>query len=230
MDPLQQTPARPAPITDGSPYFFGDHALITFSSGEEGYSPDTYFLVDKVSHTIIPFVDEQSLQAVFGEDFDQAKQSAVSVATPNVSDDGSITGGIFNSYHILGPEYAIQPDGSAKKADFSPYDISRRYDKPVDDQKEQTSLRGLEDLLNKIKEVGDQSGVSAAFIDKVMRDQKLIAFWLNALSYGDYQVSDVWADIQRRAQMEGGASQPTAPELPAEGGMPDFGLQQQTNF
>ena len=93
----------PAPVQDGSPYFAGDHALVKFSTGEIGYGPETYWLVDKNMKTITPFLSMESLQAVFGEDFQTALQSAVTVVPPNISSDGRVNGGVFDGFYVLGP-------------------------------------------------------------------------------------------------------------------------------
>ena len=199
---LNQAPAKPAPISDGTPYFFGNEALVTFSAGEGEYAPNTYFLVDKNAKTLTPFVDDQALQSAFGEDFEAAKSSAVTVAIPTIGEDGSIQNGIFKGYHILGAEHAVQSDGSAKKAEFSPFDLSRRYDKPVDDGAEKKALSELDELLNQIRVEGEAEGIPPGAIDKLMKDQKLIAFWVNSLAYGGYDIADVWTDIKQRVNKD----------------------------
>jgi hypothetical protein len=193
-------PMMPAPIQDGSPYFAGEHALVKFSTGEIGYGPETYWLVDKNTKTITPFLSPESLQAVFGPEFQAAMQGAVTVVPPNVASDGRVNGGVFDGFYVLGPEYAIQPDGSGKKLDFTPTQLAERYGRPIDENLEEEAMSRLEELFNKMKSQSSQLSFPPNYIDKLMRDHKLLAFYINAIAYGDYEETDVFLDILRRVK------------------------------
>ena len=197
-----QQPQAPAPVADGLPYFAGDHAVVKFSNGEAGYGPETYWLVEKSSKTLTPFVSMESLQNVFGSDFQQVLDSAATVAPPQMDETGKIVGGVFNNYYILGSEYAIQPDGSGKKLEFSRAQLAERYGKPINEQREQETITALEKLFEVIGKEAAGLGISPAFIRKTMSDDNLIAFWINAVTYGDYTIGDVYKDFLYRARKQ----------------------------
>jgi hypothetical protein len=215
-DPATQSPQSgdlmaqmgPAPIQDGSPYFSGGHAVIKFSTGEPGYGPDTFWLVDKQNKTITPFTSPASLQAVFGPAFQQVMSSVVTVMPPNVASDGKVNNGVLAGFYILDPEYAIQEDGTSKPVDFTPGHLSERYGRPVDEDAEQKALTQLDGIMNQLKQEGDQFHFTPNFVDKLMKDQRLMAFYINAIAYGDYEPQDIVLDVLRRFHLQKGGNTP----------------------
>ena len=183
------------PIQDGQPYFMGDEALVRFSSGEEGYGPSTYWLVNKTDHTVRPFESKMALDAAFGEDLPEALQNVVTIAQPSVDKDGEITGGVLADFSLLGPEYAIMEDGTSKPLHFSSHQLKSRFGKPIDENKENDAAESLDGFLNKLKENEQRTGISAAEIDQLKDDQKLMAFYISALAYGKYTLKEIYADI-----------------------------------
>lgn len=183
------------PVQDGQPYFMGEEALVRFSSGEEGYSPSTYWLVKKTDHTIRPFESKMALDASFGEDLQEALQNVVTVAQPIVDKDGEITDGVLANFSLLGPEYAIMEDGTSKPLHFSTHQLKSRFGKPIDEGKEDNAAESLDGFLNKLKENEQSTGISSAEIDQLKDDQKLMAFYISSLAYGKYTLKEIYADI-----------------------------------
>src|ERR1035437_9729047 len=155
MDPEQtqnqiQQP-NSSPINDGRPYFMGDYALIRFSSGEEGFGPEVYWLVDQSNHTIRPFESHMALDADFGEDLQTALQNAITVTPPLIDQNGDITDGVLADFSLLGPEYAIKEDGTSKPMDFSPHQLKGRYGKPIDENTEGMATEIVDGFLGLMK-------------------------------------------------------------------------------
>lgn len=201
MDPTQlssEIQPSSSPVHDGKPYFMGDHALIRFSTGEEGYGPSTYWLIDKSNHTIRPFESHMALDAAFGPDLKEALQNVVTVAAPQIDSSGDITDGVLADFSLLGPEYAIREDGTSKPLDFSSHQLKSRYGKPVDENMENNAAEILDGFLTKLKENESQTNIPGSFIGKLRRDQRLMAFYLSSLAYGDYFLSDIYTDILKR--------------------------------
>ena len=196
QDLIQQ--ANPNPISDGNPYFLGDHALIRFSTGEEGFGPDTYWLVDKENHTVRPFESNMALDAAFGEDLEEALANAIMVSPPAVDQNGEITDGVLADFSLLGPEYAIREDGTAKPLAFSSHQLRGRYGKPVDQQMESLATEVVDGFLGLLKTNAEKTKIPAGFIDGLKRDSKLMAFYISAMAYGDYTLSDIYSDISQR--------------------------------
>jgi hypothetical protein len=199
LQPQEQMPqSNPTPIQDGNPYFMGSHALIRFSTGEEGFGPDTFWLVDKQDHTIRPFESEMALDAAFGEDLEKALQNAVTIVPPQVDQQGNITEGVLADFSLLGPEYAIQEDGTTKPLSFSPHQLKSRYGKPIDENAEGTATEVVDGFLNLLQKNEQKTNIPANFINQLKNDQQLMAFYISAMAYGNYTLRDVYADISKR--------------------------------
>lgn len=187
-----------SPVGDGKPYFLGPHALIKFSTGEEGMGPEVFWLVDKENHTIRPFESNMALDAAFGDDLEKALSNVMTITPPQMDSSGEIMDGILADFTILGPEYSIMEDGTAKPMDFSPHQLKKRYGKPIDEQKESTAERTLEGLLNKLSKNESGSDMTSKFVNKLKSDMQLMAFYISSLAYGGYDENDIHADILRR--------------------------------
>lgn len=200
--PQEQTNEKrqynPNAVGDGKPYFMGDYALVKFSSGEESFGPDTYWLVDKKDHTIRPFESNMALDAVFGEDLETALQNAVTVSTPSIDGDGNINEGVLDDFTLLSPEYIIKDDGSTKPISFSPHSLRQRYGKPIDDSLEDLATEAVEKFLEIMIKDEEKTQVPAHFVHGLKRDHQLMAFYISALAYGDYTLNDVYLDIVSR--------------------------------
>jgi len=195
--PEQIMPYSMSPVNDGMPYFMGDYALIQFAS-EDAMTSQTYWLVDKGDHTLRPFESEMALDAAFGDQLQEALQNAVTVTPPNIDSEGEITSGVLEGFTILGPEYAIKDDGSTKELDFSSYQLKNRYGKPINESLEDMAAEAMDGFLSILKDNESKTDVPSKFISGLMNDQRLMAFYISALAYGDYTLNDIYADIKRR--------------------------------
>jgi hypothetical protein len=173
----------------------GDHALIKFTSGELGSGPTTFWLVDKGNNTIRPFESETALKKAFGPGFNQAMQNVVVLSPPNVDENGDIADGVLEGFSILGSEYAIKEDGSAKELNYSPAQLKKRYGKPIDENAEGLAAEALDGILNMIKKKEKELNLPKNALDKLKKDSKHIAFYISALAYGEYTLRSVHDDI-----------------------------------
>lgn len=189
---------NPNPIHDGNPYFMGDHALIRFSGGEDGFGPETYWLVDKSNHTIRPFESEMALDAAFGEELQQALQNAITIVPPPTDQTGNIMEGVLADFSILGPEYAIKEDGTSKPMHFSSHQLKGRYGKSIDDNAENMATDAVDGFLSLLKKNENVTKIDGNFINQLKSDNQLMAFYVSALAYGGYTLGDVYSDVARR--------------------------------
>lgn len=185
-------------ISDGKPYFMGDHALVRFSGGGSGADNDIFWLVDKETHTVRPFESNMALDAAFGSDLEEALKNVATISFPSIDSNGDIIDGILADFSILGPEFSIKEDGTAKPLDFSPHQLKSRYGKPIDEKKELEAERSVDSLLDSIKKNQDKTQIESKFIDKLKNDHRLMAFYISAVSYGNYSLEEIYSDIQRR--------------------------------
>jgi hypothetical protein len=206
MDPLAQSPetqdfgmqSNPSPVQDGKPYFMGDHALIKFSSGEEGLGPETYWLVDKSNHTIRPFESHMALDAAFGDELKAALEGTVVVSPPQIDEDGEITDGVLADFTLLGPEYAIREDGTSEPLQFSSHQLRQRYGKPIDESTEDMATEVVDRFLGILKDNEPKTGIPASFVTGLRGDHKLMAYYISSLAYGGYTLGDLYGDILHR--------------------------------
>lgn len=190
------------PVYNGTPYFMGDHALVTFSTGEDSYGSKTYWLVDKKDHTVRPFESETALKNAFGEGFQTAMRNMVTIVPPNVDEEGLITDGVLKDFDILSADYSIKEDGTGKKLPFSAHKLRTRGGKAVNEKGEGMAVEILDGFLNKLKQSSAQTGLKAAFIDKLKQDSKLMAYYVSSLAYDNATLSDIYNDILDRSQEE----------------------------
>lgn len=190
------------PVYNGSPYFMGDHALVTFSTGEDSYGHKTYWLVDKKDHTIRPFESETALKNAFGEGFQTAMRNMVTIVPPNVDEEGLITDGVLKDFDILSADYSIKEDGTGKKLPFSAHKLRTRGGKAVNEKGEGIAVEILDGFLSKLKQNSAKVGIESGFIDKLKQDSKLMAYYVSSLAYDNATLSDIYNDILERSQEE----------------------------
>lgn len=197
MDSNNFSQSNNYPIQDGNPYFFGDEALIKFSTGENGFNKSTYWLVSKKDHTVRPFESHMALDAAFGDNLKEALNNVVIVSQPTIDQENDITDGVLTGFTILGPEYAIKEDGSAKPLHFSNHQLKSRFGKPVDEEAENIAADAIERFLVVLTENEDKTGIPVSFIEQLKEDSKLMAFYVSCLAYGKYTLQDIFLDISK---------------------------------
>lgn len=204
-DPAQATPQNQAGAGldggatpfGGTPYFLGQGSLVKFvGQGPTGYMNDsTIWYLDPSTKTIRPFANPQAVANFFDGPVDLSQIKAISAAE-------LMPGGLLGSrgntagYELLPSEYAIQADGSAKVVDYSSSQLSARYGSPNDDAWEQTTTSMLDGFLDTLAKTN--AGVGANTLNSLRGNQTQLAFYINALAYGGYSLSDVYRDIKKR--------------------------------
>lgn len=185
------------PVQDGMPYFMGDEAIVRFTSDSDGYGPATYWLVNKTDNTIRPFESESALKRAFGAGFETAKKHIVKLVSPEIDENNEIEGGVLSGFTVLGSDYAIKEDGSAKPLQFSPGQLKKRYGKPINEDAENKAINVLETMFNKLKS-REGGEITPNQIDNLKKDSQLMAFYISALAYGNYTPANIYLDIKKR--------------------------------
>ena len=195
MEPIQNDNPKTS-VSDGNPYFMGDFALIKFSGTEEGYDKGTYWLLDKNDHTIRPFESHMALDKAFGESLEEALNNTMIISPPETDSSGDIKSGILNNFTILGPEYAIKDNGNAKPLHFSNHTLQQRYGKQIDQKTENMATEILDGFLELLKNNEDKTNIPKKYIESLKNNERLMAFYISAIAYGDYTLDDIFLDIK----------------------------------
>ena len=58
-------------------------------------------------------------------------------------------------------------------------------------------MQAIESTFNKLQA---DPNIPRGYIDQIKRDSQLMAFYISALAYGDYTLSDIYSDILKRSQ------------------------------
>lgn len=196
MQTGESTPVTPG----GTAYNMGASSLVNFAD-VEGVDPKAVWWVDNNSKTIRPFGSMEAFNSVYASNLDAALQS---IRTVHPSDLGE--GGMFGpdkGYQILDFNYAIRPDGTMKEMAASNSQLQTRYGQPINSQLEQDGLLLVDGFFNTMQKTG--SGVDSNFLNTLKGDKSVVAFYLNALTYGGYSLSDIYRDIKKRELVAQGA-------------------------
>lgn len=178
------------PTSGGTAYFTGGQSLIQIPDAYGGTTGGSIWLVDPASKTVRPFASQQAFESAYAGDLANAKASIQQIHSTDLGE-----GGLLSGFHLLDHEYAIQPDGSAKTLDASPSQLQARYGKAKDTKSEQLASTSVGGFLNSLQK--ENSGISKSFIDGVKNNPSKVAFYINALAYGGYTLSDVYRDIKK---------------------------------
>ena len=138
-----------------------------------------------------------AFNSVYASNLDVAKRS---IAPVHPSDFGP--GGMFGGYQQLDYNYAIQNDGSMKPFDASPSQLQTRYGQAIDTSQEQNAAMGVDGFFNLISKTN--SGIDANFLSTLKNDRPTVAFYINALAYGNYTLSDIYRDIKKKELVKQG--------------------------
>jgi hypothetical protein len=89
-------------------------------------------------------------------------------------------------------------DGTAKPLDFSNHQLRSRYGKDVDENMEDLAVQSVDGFLNLLSENEDKTNIPKKFINRIKDNDRLVAFYVSAMAYGDYTLEDIYADIVQR--------------------------------
>jgi vacuolar-type H+-ATPase catalytic subunit A/Vma1 len=135
---------------------------------------------------------------VFGEDLEQALKGAVTVTAPSMDANGEISDGVLSNFTILSPEYVIKEDGSSKPLSFSTHQLQSRYGKPVNESVESLAAEVVDGFFEILKTNEHRTDIPTQFINELMSDSRLMAFYISAMTYGEYTLEDIYSDVARR--------------------------------
>ncbi len=176
-------------------YLTGDYALVRFvGQGQDRYMNDqTVWLLDSKTKTLRPFSSGAALSNFF--DGDVNVDDITSIDASELQPGGSLgSNGGKPGFQLLAPEYAIQPDGSARRLDYSAAQLATRYGQPVNEEMEQTMFSALKGVFNML----ETAGVNKSTINKIKNDDELMAFYVSSMAYGGYSVGDIYSDVKKR--------------------------------
>lgn len=186
----QMNPGSQLTPSMGNAYFPNDFALVKIV-GQDGYDSNIVWLADVASKTLRPFSDTRALETVYGMPLDQL-QSHINY----VGADSFTRGGVLGGFQPLSAEYAIKKDGSGRALDYSSVSLSSRYGQGINESGELKSYQALDGFLSLLK---SQDGkVSDSQVNNVLNDPNAMAFYISALAYGGYTLSDVYSDMRRK--------------------------------
>lgn len=173
----------------GTAYFPSNFALVKVVD-QGGYDSNVVWLVDVPNKTMRPFESTRALERVYGMPYEQL-QSSINM----VGGDSFTPGGVLNGFQLLDYDYAIKPDGTARALDYSAVTLAGRYGSGVNEAAEMRAYQGLDGFLSLLKKSGDLSNKQ---LSKVLSDKNSMAFYISALAYGGYSLSDIYSDIKAK--------------------------------
>lgn len=198
---LAGAPQNSQPIEGGTPHFLGDDAIIQIQ-GASG-SP-AYFLAQKNEGTVRPISSIGALQNIFGNNFSEAMQQAVTITSPTVAPTGEISSGALQGFHMLDSSYTVQNDGTAKGMAATPTELANQYGQAPNPN----LLNNVGDQLNSFMNLMEQSptafGLDTDIMKSLNTDQPLMAAYANAMTYGGYSLGDVYSDLKRQTLIKQG--------------------------
>lgn len=193
--------------SQGSPYFMGNEALVMFTDGMSGQAGSVYWVLDKPSGTLRPVASMQGLQAIFGTNLNSALSHVMNISSPAMNQAGLISGGPLGGFYVLGPQYAINDDGTAKPLTATPSQLASTYGKTPNSQAENNAATIVHNLISMAENNPDTFGLDPQLIQSISTDQPLMAAYVNAIAYGGYSPGDIYSDIKRQTLVEQGNSQ-----------------------
>jgi hypothetical protein len=182
--------------------------FVKFSTDPDGTGPlntTTLFWVNPTTKKIIPIVSEQAFQTAFGKSF--ADSDIQTITVDYLGANGSL--GTNAGYTLVPLDQGITGTSSdavynipTEKIDTTT--LGSKYGKAAlstdDLTKAMSTLDGFMDQI-----VQDQNfGVSSATINAIKSDPSQVAFYLNALAYGGYTLSNVASDLKRKQAVANG--------------------------
>ncbi len=185
--------------------FAGKFGLVQFTDDPS----KTTYLIDSESKTLKPFVNETAFfnrYHVLLKDYDQsqiAKIDSSVVATQ---------GGALNDYKTLPNSQGVQIDGKIPKVDvWDSSQMSIHYGKPKDTELNTKTFerligkQGQPGLLDWLQNV-DGGQIKSGTIEDIKKDKNKLAFYMNAVAYGNYGVDSLYKDILKNQKIVEGST------------------------
>lgn len=197
----EQAPEIPEDATLDDTTFIGGAGLVKFSTDIDGPGPlnqSTVFYVDPQTKTLRPFLSAEAFNNFFQGQItlaDAGAQGKIQTISPNS----------LGTYNLLNIEDAVQNDGTFIPAQAGPDEgaIGQRYGQPFNEDLHKYGFDNIQGFFSMLK--GDpSSGISPELIDEISKDVGVVASYINAFSYGDYNLNDLYRDLKRRQLVKEG--------------------------
>jgi len=199
---VQQIESGQAPTEstlDDNSFFRGEYGLVQFTEDPDGPGPastSTVWLVDPKAKKLIPFLSETSFNNAMTKPLKEVVAGG-GIKKISLSQKGS--------FELLPDAQGIKEDGiiPAFETSVDSNKISERYGQESNPQVRDVINKQLPGFI-KILKSDPNSGISAETLDTVMSDPNNVAFYVNALTYGNYQLPDIYRDLKRRELVKQG--------------------------
>jgi hypothetical protein len=199
--------------------FTNQGGLVRFSSDPDGTGPyniQTVFYVDPTSKKLIPFMNEEAFNnymisvGMTNINIGNAEKSGyISVISPN-----SLSAGFaLDGYAFAKTEEGVQSDGTYTPIETTtttteePVDtssISQTYGQAKNSEAVNLGIKILDGILSDNTTLS-ANGISQEIINSLSKDAKL--FYINALTYGGYDVPQIIQDLKRKQLVANGETQ-----------------------
>ena len=196
--------------------------LLKFETDPDGAGPQTsatIFLVNGDDKTMRPFLNEESfnnyMKSVGREDvtIDNAAETGLITLAPIELLSNGLALSADKGYQIMTNDKGVQADGTyiEQETPFDSTQLQHRYGNTRNEEAEKVALSLLDNesggILTMLKSAGQASGVSPELIDEISKDHNIMGLYIDALTYGGYDIPNIIQDMIRRQQVKDGKTE-----------------------
>ena len=198
----------PEPGQYGEAFFKGGDlgSLIRFEEDPDGSGPQstsTVFWVDPKAKDLVPILSEEAFNNHFTETLEQvaARNGIQDVSVAFLNDGMPLAG-----YTPLGDQQGIQSNGKRPPTSITVDEskLINRYGQPLDEESQEWAYNKMIHPWLKMVESDPSAEVSAELVNEIRDDQNLLALYISAVVYGNYQLPDIYRDMKRRQLVKDG--------------------------
>jgi hypothetical protein len=192
----------------------GDHALIKFDTDPDGSGPgntSTVYYVDVKNKTMRPFLSEQAFNNAYGGQFtlqEAESQGLIKTLSGSMLGPGMPLDIKNGSWTLHSNEGGVREDGTWKDMSLQIGDaaLKNRYGQPANEGLFEAGYSAIKGFLDLAKQ--DPSiGLSAQTINEIENSPDKLAFYMSAVGYGGYSITDIYKEIKRNELIKGGNTQ-----------------------
>jgi len=180
------------------PHFMdGEGSLIRFSYDPDGdgpHSAKTVWLADAATKTLIPFINEDAFKNYYNgmSPSEAESQGYINIMSPNEL----ASGGSFAGFKLGNTQTGVQSDGVIPSVYVNKDALNKLYGQIKNPQREQYGFTKLDSWYDFLVNTPN-SGITQSMIQNIKDDPVNLAKHLNAVTYGDYGIDDIYRDIKR---------------------------------
>lgn len=180
-------------------FFRGQYGLVQFTEDPDGPGPastSTIWLIDPQAKKLIPFLSEAAFDNVMTKPLKEVvKEGGINKISLNQ----------IGSFELLTDAQGIKEGGTIPTFEVAVDEtkIGARYGQEPNPQVRDVINKSFPGFIKLLKS-DSNSGVSTETLDEVSNNDSLVAFYVNALTYGDYQLPDIYRDLKRRELVKQG--------------------------